>query len=84
MVLPHVDGALLLVRYGRHPVAVALEARERIARSGTKLLGVIFNALDLRSGNHAYGTYGYGGYGYGAPADESRAARKAKRRKAKA
>ena len=83
-VLPHVDGALLLVRYGRHPVEVALDARERIARSGTKLLGVIFNALDLRATpRHAYGAYGVYS-GYEDTADESRGARKTQRRKANA
>ncbi len=57
------DGILLLTRYGRCPVDVVDGAREQIERLGGRLLGGIFNAIDVnRAFRRGYGYYGYYGY----------------------
>lgn len=59
----HVDGVLLLARFGRTRKDVLRLASERIAGLGGRLYGVVLNGIPRRGGS-GYG-YGYG-YGYGA------------------
>lgn len=58
----HVDGLLLLARYGRTRKEALRLASERIEQHGGRLYGVVLNGIPRR-GVDGYG-YGYG-YGYG-------------------
>ncbi|WP_332644706.1 polysaccharide biosynthesis tyrosine autokinase [Aeromicrobium sp.] len=59
----HVDGVLLVARYGRTRKDVLRLAAERILGLNGRLYGVVLNGIPRRGG----GGYGYGyGYGYGA------------------
>lgn len=60
----HVDGLLLLARYGRTRKDALGLASERIESHGGRLYGVVLNGVPAR-GEDGYG-YGYG-YGYGEP-----------------
>lgn len=60
----HVDGVLLLARFGQTRKDVLRLAAERVEGLGGRLYGVVLNGIPRRGGGE-YG-YGYGdGYGYG-------------------
>jgi len=69
--IPKLDAVLLAVRYGARSLEAVRDARDQIKHVGGNLLGLVFNALDLRSARRRgagysgyYGYYGrYGGYG---------------------
>jgi len=58
-----VDGVVLVVVPGT-PLRRLAEVRERIAMTGTPILGYIYNRAKPETGRYGYG-YGYYGYGYG-------------------
>jgi receptor protein-tyrosine kinase len=60
--ISHVDGVLLLARFGRTKKDVLRLAADRIEGLGGRLYGVVLNGIPRRGGDE----YGYGyGYGYG-------------------
>jgi receptor protein-tyrosine kinase len=62
ILLRHVDGVILLSRFGRTRKDVLRLASERIVGLGGQIEGVVLNGVP----RSAVGTYGYGyGYGYG-------------------
>lgn len=58
----HLDGVLILIRFGRAVGQEVIRAREQMERVGGKVLGAVFNAYGGESGG--YGRYGYGYSGY--------------------
>jgi receptor protein-tyrosine kinase len=60
--VPHVDGALLTVRYGTPRTDQLRQATATTQRAGGRVLGVVMNIVPPKSGVAA--AYGYG-YGYG-------------------
>ncbi len=62
----HVDGVLLLARFGRTRKDLLRLAAERITGMGGRIYGVVLNGIPRRTA----GSYGYGyGYGYGETLD---------------
>jgi Mrp family chromosome partitioning ATPase len=49
-----VDGVVLVVNSQQTPKDVAREACARLTYARAKILGVVLNRVDLRSGNYAY------------------------------
>ncbi|WHZ20040.1 MAG: Tyrosine-protein kinase [Rhodanobacteraceae bacterium] len=55
----HVGTCLLVVRYGLNQASEIELAKERLMQSGVNVNGVIFNAVERRSTDYAYGFYDY-------------------------
>ena len=73
VLVPHVDGVVLVTRSGVTPRAAVQRARERILGMQGRILGVVINNPKRDLGRvDPYG-YGYGlGYGYGHETGKSR------------
>ncbi len=67
LLAPHVDGVLLVMRYGVVRDTEAAEAKERLERSRAKVLGGILNCFE----DYTPKTGAYDGYYYVEPADPS-------------
>lgn len=50
----YVDGVLLVVRGNTTPKPVIRDAKERISRSGARVLGSVLNDIDIRSSHYRY------------------------------
>ncbi len=63
-----VDGALLIIQPGVTRMGTAMGAIEQFQRVGSKILGVVFNNVELSRGRYRYRYYkdyhGYGSYYY--------------------
>lgn len=63
-----VDGAILIIQPGVTRLATAMGAVEQFQRVGSKVLGVVFNNVELSRGRYRYRYYkdyhGYGSYYY--------------------
>ncbi len=72
-----VDGVVLVIRACATPHGVARRARDLLAGSGARVLGVALNGIDFQKNGYGYYyRYGYGygygyGHGYGYGADEA-------------
>ena len=66
-----VDGVLLVAESGVTPPAALIRAHRTLGIAGGRVLGVVVNKVDLRSGGYYYGYYTkyYGAY-YGSPEKE--------------
>ncbi|HLY63853.1 MAG TPA: polysaccharide biosynthesis tyrosine autokinase [Terriglobia bacterium] len=66
-----VDGVLLVAESGVTPPGALIRAHRTLGIAGGRVLGVVVNKVDLRSGGYYYGYYTkyYGAY-YGAPEKE--------------
>ncbi len=53
-------GALLVVMADAHPLRELQQSVKTLRRSGTDVLGVVFNDMDTSRGSYGYGKY----YGY--------------------
>jgi Mrp family chromosome partitioning ATPase len=71
----HAEATVLVVEPGRTRADAFVRAREALAQTNARLIGVILNKV--RRGGRGYG-YGYG-YGYGHAAGSDRAAQPAPR-----
>lgn len=56
---PRVDGVLLVVRAGHTDRQAARQARINLQRVGARILGVVLNDVELRSGRYGYYYYYY-------------------------
>lgn len=67
---PQMDGAVVVVQYGRTHLRAAQQAVSQLQQAGARVLGVVLNQVPI--GRRGYG-YGYGYYtqyrGYYSPAD---------------
>lgn len=57
------DAVLLVVRHGKASRHIVRRAQNLLQRSGTKITGIVLNAVDLNSPEY-YGYYGYSDYAY--------------------
>jgi Mrp family chromosome partitioning ATPase len=66
-----VDGVLLVAESGVTPPGALIRAHRTLGIAGGRVLGVVVNKVDLRSGGYYYGYYTkyYGAY-YGSPEKE--------------
>jgi capsular exopolysaccharide synthesis family protein len=65
IVAAQVDGVIMAFRLSKGVQVTTKQAKEILDRMGTKLLGVVVNAIQKQSRFGAGGRYGYSGYGYG-------------------
>jgi len=63
VLVPHVDGVVMVVRADRTPCRVAAHGRELIENAKGKVIGAVLNDVQRQRGGY-YG-YGYGYYHYG-------------------
>lgn len=57
-----VDGVLLVVHGGKTSRQVVKRTRQMLQEIGAKIIGVVLNKADVRSGGYYYYHYGYKGY----------------------
>jgi capsular exopolysaccharide synthesis family protein len=57
-----VDGVLLVVHGGKTSRQVVRRARQMLHEIGAKIIGVVLNKAEMRSGSDYYYHYGYNGY----------------------
>jgi non-specific protein-tyrosine kinase len=57
VVARHVDGVLLVARYGATGLGALTRARDELTRVGARVLGVVLNAAPTASGYYGYGYY---------------------------
>jgi len=62
--LSHADGVLFIVRYGYTHSLGGIHAIKQIRESGTPILGVLMNGVNLKSFANYYYYRRYGGYAY--------------------
>jgi non-specific protein-tyrosine kinase len=62
VMMPYVDGVLLVVKPGFTKTAGARQVVEQLKRSNAKILGVVINELDLGHARYSYKYYNYKGY----------------------
>lgn len=63
-----VDGSILVVEVGNADYRLVQQVRDKLATSGSRILGVVLNKVDKSSKSYGYYKRGYGygdGYGYG-------------------
>lgn len=69
VLVPYVDGVLLVVKPGSTKTGAAKQAIENLRRVGANLLGVVLNDIELRKSRYSYYYYKkyhtYNSYGYG-------------------
>ncbi|MGH9444110.1 MAG: GumC family protein [Thermoanaerobaculia bacterium] len=59
------DGVVLCVRGGKTAREQVRRMRDKLQRSGVRILGVLINNLEVQPGGKYGGQYSYGAYGYG-------------------
>ncbi len=59
------DGVVLCVRGGKTAREQVRRMRDKLQRSGVRILGVLINNLEVQPGGKYAGQYSYGAYGYG-------------------
>lgn len=59
----HAGCTLLVLKSAEHPMREIAESVRRLANSGVRVRGTLFNQMGATAGSYGYG--GYGGYGYG-------------------
>jgi Mrp family chromosome partitioning ATPase len=64
VMMPYVDGVLLVVKPGFTKAAGARQVVEQLKRSNANILGVVINELDLGRSRYSYKYYNYKGYTY--------------------
>jgi len=62
VLLPYVDGVLLVIKPGFTKTNGARQVVEQLRRSNAKILGVVLNELDMAKSRYAYKYYNYKGY----------------------
>jgi non-specific protein-tyrosine kinase len=62
VLVPYVDGVLLVVKPGFTKTSGARQVVEQFRRSNSKLIGVVLNELDLGKSRYSYKYYNYKGY----------------------
>ena len=61
---PYADGALFIVRAGVSDRVSTAQAVGQMEYVRTKVLGFVFNGVDMTKTGYGYGKYGYKSYGY--------------------
>ena len=61
---PFADGTLFVVRANMSERGPVLHAMEQLEYSQSKILGVVFNGIDMQKTDYGYKKYGYRRYGY--------------------